>query len=246
MDDRDDKKVVQEWVENHSRIEFQKPPKGIYNIFVEGAIGEGKSTLCTMLKSMLQSKKDCHVIENDEKVDEELLHLFYQNPKEMEVLLQNGMAIARAMSRIRSFKRVSEIRQTSNKPIFIINDTGFLTNEAFIAANLYADHISKITMVALMDMLYNLEVSVAQSIYRPTHVILIHSDIERCMSNIRSRGRKAEESLESSYNDQLLRAYSEVYDIKKRKAPENVTFMKSKFNNSLQLPREIVDMFSGS
>lgn len=211
-------------IKRQTEISYQLPEQGIFNIFFEGTIGEGKTTLCDNFRKLLEEDNTVHVIQCHEEVDSYLLEKFYENPTAMEVILQNSMIVSRIKARIQATERAVNIRKTSDRPIYILNDTGFLTNETFITANFMSGHIGAETFANLMNILHSIESSLSPSILSPTHVILLQSDVQNCMRNIKNRGRESEQNIPNKYLETLMDWYMQVYNVKLRDYPD-VQFM---------------------
>jgi deoxyadenosine/deoxycytidine kinase len=239
-----EKKIVFGMIEKLTSIIYPQSGLNVTDIYIEGCIGEGKTTLCDNLKKKIQSEGECHFIECHEDVDQFLLKQFYENPKAAEVMLQIAMIVSRIKARLEAFEKVQEFRKTSDKRIYIIHDTGFLTNEAFIVANYSAGHISSETFGILMNTLHSIEKSMVDKLPLPTHVILLKTNVRKCMKNIISRGRQSEKNIPESYIKTLMDAYSDVYRIKAKKYSQ-VNFSVWGDPEGFTSASEIVCMFGG-
>jgi deoxyadenosine/deoxycytidine kinase len=204
---------------------FVIPPEDFLVIFIEGCIGVGKTTLVQNYKEYLK-QQGYNVFHYEEVVDQTLLAEFYKAPSEMEYMFQISMILSRLKNRI---KAVSETICFTSTKVAILSDTGFLSNEAFIAANFFHGTIDQRIFKELVGILNQTESSVAKKLFMPTHVVLLDSSVDSCKTNIQKRGRSSERGIKEEYLSCLKKAYDIVYESKMEMYDE-ITFIKT--NNS--------------
>lgn len=180
-------------------------------IYVEGCIGEGKTTVCKALKRALEARSDCRVFYFEEEVDHVMLQEFYKDPKTMEKVFQVQMIVSRIKQKLRASSKTEEELQLSDKKIYIIIDTGYMSDEAFITTNMVLGHICGQEYTKLLEIQKELEQSVLPMIMKPNHVILLYSNADKCMENIRLRGRPAESNMDRNYIETLLNVYKRLF-----------------------------------
>lgn len=192
--------------------DYKHVPNRVKNIYIEGCIGEGKSTLCIALKKRLESTGTVDVIYCTEEVDPVLLDLFYKKPKEMEKFFQSQMITSRISQKIKTAQEVKRLLKESDRDIYVINDAGYLTDEAFIRANLESDYLTESESEFLFSQKRHLEDSVKWAIIKPDYVFLLSSNTGKCLANIKQRARKSEVEISATYISTLIAVYRKIFE----------------------------------
>lgn len=194
----------------------------VYNIFVEGCIGEGKSTLCKNLVNELRKNTKCVVVTSDELVDPILVKEFYKNQRAVMPAFQANMITTRISQKV-CIANVVESKLNTGLDIYIINDTGFFTDQVFIDTGLEYGNMGN----DVADMLNNLRVMsnnfASQLFIKPTHVVLLSSTSKKCMLNIKKRAQ-VDALIPQEYMKMLHKKYQEHYTNAK-KENEGVKFI---------------------
>jgi len=197
----------------------------LINVFIEGAIATGKSTLAKELQARLSTIPGVLLVDFfPEIIDSQLLERFNKNPKAYEVLFQNQMIINRAMKRVIAKEKTDAFAQdylnkdnvrtllTTNaqeKKIINLFDTGYLSDKAFILANRNSQYITEDTYKHLLktERLSNCTIGSKLGLL-PTHIILLEASEDVCLRNIKQRSRPSEHQITKEYLSDLKGAYN--------------------------------------
>lgn len=156
-------------------------------IAVEGVIGAGKTTLCTMLGETLGAR----VVQ--EQFDENpFLKDFYKDPDRYAFQTQIFFLLTR-------YKQQRNLSQADLFHRFLVTDYIFEKDKIFAYLNLQDEELK------LYETLVS---SIEHNIVQPDLVVYLQSSVERLMNNIRHRGRSYEDSISESYIRDLNEAYN--------------------------------------
>lgn len=156
-------------------------------IAIEGVIGAGKTSLAKLLSEHLSARL---VLERFE--ENPFLPKFYEDPERFAFQTQIFFLLSR-------FKQQQELFQTELFHNFLVTDYIFEKDKIFAYLNLADDELK------LYETLVG---SIERSIPTPDLVVYIQSNVERLMSNIRSRGREIEVNMSEQYIRDLNEAYN--------------------------------------
>ncbi len=157
------------------------------HIAVEGVIGAGKTTLCTMLGETLGGNT---VLERFE--ENPFLKDFYRDPERYAFQTQIFFLLTR-------YRQQRELFQADLFHRFILTDYIFEKDKIFAYLNLQDEELK------LYETLVN---SIEHNVPTPDLVVYLQSSPERLMRNIRTRGRSFETDIAESYIRDLNEAYN--------------------------------------
>lgn len=159
----------------------------IRHIAVEGVIGAGKTTLCTMLGETLGGKAVL------EKFDENpFLKDFYKDPDRYAFQTQIFFLLTR-------YKQQRELFQADLFHRFLVTDYIFEKDKIFAYLNLQDEELK------LYETLVG---SIEHSIPTPDLVVYLQSSVQRLIQNIRHRARPYESEMSEDYIRDLNEAYN--------------------------------------
>lgn len=170
-------------------------------INLEGQIGSGKTALADMLGKELNTP-----VYHESVKDNQILPLFYKDPKQYAFLLQIYFLNTR-------FADIKKAMLTDNSLL----DRSILGDALFFHTNYELGRVTKEEVNVYDDLLENMleEVSTLPK-KRPDLMIYIHTDYDTTIKHIKKRGRSFEQiendsSLETYYKA-LLDNYDKWYD----------------------------------
>jgi deoxyguanosine kinase len=154
---------------------------------VEGVIGAGKTSLCTMLGQTLGGRVVL------EQFDENpFLKDFYRDPDRYAFQTQIFFLLTR-------YKQQRTLSQADLFHQILVTDYIFEKDKIFAYLNLQDEELK------LYETLVS---SIEHNILQPDLVVYLQSSVPRLMQNIRQRGRPFEEGLTESYIRDLNEAYN--------------------------------------
>jgi deoxyguanosine kinase len=159
----------------------------IRHIAVEGVIGAGKTSLCTMLGDALGAQV---VLERFE--ENPFLKDFYRDPERYAFQTQIFFLLTR-------YKQQQELFQADLFHRFLITDYIFEKDKIFAYLNLEDEELK------LYETLVS---SIQHNIPTPDLVVYLQSSVPRLMENIRRRGRTYEHDMSEEYIRDLNEAYN--------------------------------------
>ena len=157
------------------------------HIAIEGVIGAGKTTLCTMLGETLGGNA---VLERFE--ENPFLKDFYRDPERYAFQTQIFFLLTR-------YRQQRELFQADLFHRFTLTDYIFEKDKIFAYLNLQDEELK------LYETLVN---SIEHNVPTPDLVVYLQSSPERLMRNIRTRGRPFESDISESYIRDLNEAYN--------------------------------------
>jgi deoxyadenosine/deoxycytidine kinase len=156
-------------------------------IAIEGAIGAGKTTFCTMLSDTIGGKM---VLERF--AENPFLKDFYRDPDRYAFQTQIFFLLTR-------YKQQQELFQADLFHRFLVTDYIFDKDRIFAYLNLKDEELK----------LYEtLVTSIEHNIPTPDLVVYLQVGVPRLMRNIRLRGRDFEKSMSEDYIKDLNEAYN--------------------------------------
>ena len=161
-----------------------------YHIAIEGTIGVGKTSLAKILGECLDAKL---VLEEFE--ENPFLIDFYKDSERYAFQTQLFFLLSR-------YRQQQQLQQTDIFTKTLISDYLFIKDRLFAALNLNDKELSLYNSIAKI-----LEKSVSSS----DMVILLQSDTDRLMQNIKIRGREYEKMIDWKYIDALNQMYNEYF-----------------------------------
>jgi len=164
--------------------------KKTYHIAVEGSIGVGKTSLSRILSEKLKCKL---VLEEFE--ENPFLAEFYKDPDRYAFQTQLFFLLSR-------YKQQIEFQQIDIFTKSIVSDYMFMKDRIFASLNLNDKEMSLYNNVALI---------LEKNMIHPDLIIFLQSDTDRLMSNIKSRGRNYEMTMDWNYIDALNQIYNEFF-----------------------------------
>jgi len=159
-------------------------------IAIEGVIGAGKTTLA----QLLARKYDARLV-LEEFDDNPFLPHFYADRERYAFQTQLSFLASR-------FHQQSRLMSPDLFHDLTIADYMFEKDRIFASINLGADELG------LYDRIFN--IMNTQSI-KPDLVVYLQCSVEKLLSNISSRGRTYERSIETTYLSQLAEAYNQFF-----------------------------------
>lgn len=159
----------------------------IRHIAIEGVIGAGKTSLCSMLGDALGAQV---VLERFE--ENPFLKDFYKDPERYAFQTQIFFLLTR-------YKQQQELFQADLFHRFLITDYIFEKDKIFAYLNLEDEELK----------LYEtLVTSIQHNVPTPDLVVYLQSSVPRLMENIRKRGRTYEHDMSEEYIRDLNEAYN--------------------------------------
>ena len=156
-------------------------------IAIEGVIGAGKTTLCTMLGETLGAKV---VLEKFE--ENPFLKDFYRDPERYAFQTQIFFLLTR-------YKQQQDLFQADLFHRFLVTDYIFEKDKIFAYLNLQDEEIKLYeTLVGTIE----------RNVPTPDLVVYLQSSVPRLMQNIKRRGRSYEANMPESYIKELNEAYN--------------------------------------
>lgn len=159
----------------------------IRHIAIEGVIGAGKTTLCSMLGETLGAKV---VLEKFE--ENPFLKDFYRDPERYAFQTQIFFLLTR-------YKQQRELFQADLFHRFLVTDYIFEKDKIFAYLNLQDEELK------LYETLVG---SIEHGVPTPDLVVYLQSSVPRLMQNIRRRGRSYETEISEEYIKDLNEAYN--------------------------------------
>ena len=156
-------------------------------IAVEGVIGAGKTTLCTMLGETLGAR-----VVQEQFEENPFLKDFYKDPDRYGFQTQIFFLLTR-------YKQQRNLSQADLFHRFLVTDYIFEKDKIFAYLNLQDEELK------LYETLVS---SIEHNIVQPDLVVYLQSSVERLMNNIRHRSRSYEESISETYIRDLNEAYN--------------------------------------
>ncbi len=156
-------------------------------IAIEGVIGAGKTTLCSMLGETLAAKI---VLEKFE--ENPFLKDFYRDPERYAFQTQIFFLLTR-------YKQQQDLFQADLFHRFLVTDYIFEKDKIFAYLNLQDEELK----------LYETLVStIERNVPTPDLVVYLQSSVPRLLQNIKRRGRSYEANMSESYIKELNEAYN--------------------------------------
>ena len=178
---------------NGARVSTQEPISNMLDdtdlryIAIEGVIGAGKTTLCTMLGETLSAKV---VLEKFE--ENPFLKDFYKDPDRFAFQTQIFFLLTR-------YKQQQELFQADLFHRFLVTDYIFEKDKIFAYLNLQDEELK----------LYEtLVTTIERNVPTPDLVVYLQSDVPRLMQNIKHRARSYETNMSETYIKELNEAYN--------------------------------------
>jgi deoxyadenosine/deoxycytidine kinase len=156
-------------------------------IAVEGVIGAGKTTLCTMLGKTLGAR-----VVLEQFAENPFLRDFYRDPERYAFQTQIFFLLTR-------YKQQRSLSQADLFHRFLVTDYIFEKDKIFAYLNLQDEELK------LYETLVS---SIEHNIVQPDLVVYLQSSVPRLMQNIRHRNRPYEESMSEAYIRDLNEAYN--------------------------------------
>lgn len=185
--------------------------KSVKYICIEGNIGAGKSTLAMALTEKLNAK---YLPEQFE--DNDLLALFYKNPKKYSFLLEMSFLIGR-------YKQLLATKEDSK---VIVSDFSFNKCLLFAKINLSPKEFKIFTLY------YN---KLKNLLPKPNAIIYIKTSFPNLTLNIKRRARTYETKISNAYLKLVENAYSTHFN-RKLKGIDVVELQMKEYNN-----RELIE-----
>lgn len=162
-------------------------------ICIEGNIGVGKTTLVKKLAHHINATSFF------EEFDENpWLPLFYRNPKDIALALELSFLTDRCKQLIQT--------QKEHNSKTIVSDYCLDKCLLFAQANLTKDDFET------YQKLYN---RISYTIKKPDLVIVLHTSVEALISNIKTRGRTYEQTIQTAYFEKLNKTYVHFFSEEK-------------------------------
>lgn len=158
-------------------------------IAIEGAIGVGKTTLASLLRSQYEANLMLEVFEENP-----FLPLFYQEPERYGFQVQ----IEFLLSRYHQQQAICEQAGSTS----IISDYLFAKDRLFASLNLEGDEWRT------YDRLHHV---LAEQIASPDLVIYLRATVDTLMARIAARGRSYERSMSRDYITRLVKVYDDFF-----------------------------------
>jgi len=167
-----------------------KRPLNQCHIAVEGAIGVGKTTLCSKLSDHLGSSAFFEQVD-----DNPFIELFYQDPTRHALSVQLSFLFSR-------LKHWQSLHQQDLFSQGVISDYIFAKDRIFATVTLSDEEL------ALYDQVANL---VSVDVPKPDLVIYLQSNPRVIMDRIRGRNRPMERGLKEDYLQKVIAAYDQFF-----------------------------------
>jgi deoxyguanosine kinase len=156
-------------------------------IAVEGVIGVGKTTLCTMLGETLNARVVLEMFEANP-----FLKDFYRDPERYAFQTQIFFLLTR-------YKQQRNLSQADLFHRFVVTDYIFEKDKIFAYLNLQDEELK------LYETLVS---SIEHNVVQPDLVVYLQSSVPRLMANIKGRGRPYEAHMSETYIKDLNEAYN--------------------------------------
>jgi len=156
-------------------------------IAVEGVIGAGKTTLCTMLGETLGAQ-----IVTEQFEENPFLKDFYRDPERYAFQTQIFFLLTR-------YKQQRSLSQADLFHRFLVTDYIFEKDKIFAYLNLQDEELK------LYETLVG---SIEHNVILPDLVVYLQSSVPRLMHNIRHRARAIEDDIAEEYIHDLNEAYN--------------------------------------
>jgi len=164
--------------------------RNIYYIAVEGVIGVGKTSLCSIIGENFSAK-----IVYEKFEENPFLEDFYSDRDRFAFQTQLYFLLSR-------YRQHQEMMQVELFHKLLVSDYMFVKDKIF----------ANITLSDKELVLYNSVVTLLEKdIPNPDLVIYLQSSTDRLMENIRERGRHYEELITEDYIQQLNDAYNDFF-----------------------------------
>ena len=164
--------------------------RNIYYIAVEGVIGVGKTSLCSLIGENFSAK-----IVYEKFEENPFLEDFYSDRDRFAFQTQLYFLLSR-------YRQHQEMMQVELFHKLLVSDYMFVKDKIF----------ANITLSDKELVLYNSVVTLLErDIPNPDLVIYLQSSTDRLMENIRERGRHYEELITEDYIQQLNDAYNDFF-----------------------------------
>ena len=164
--------------------------RNIYYIAVEGVIGVGKTSLCSLIGETFSAK-----IVYEKFEENPFLEDFYSDRDRFAFQTQLYFLLSR-------YRQHQEMMQVELFHKLLVSDYMFVKDKIF----------ANITLSDKELVLYNSVVTLLErDIPNPDLVIYLQSSTDRLMENIRERGRHYEELITEDYIQQLNDAYNDFF-----------------------------------
>ena len=164
--------------------------RNIYYIAVEGVIGVGKTSLCSIIGENFSAK-----IVYEKFEENPFLEDFYTDRERFAFQTQLYFLLSR-------YRQHQEMMQVELFHKLLVSDYMFVKDKIF----------ANITLSDKELVLYNSVVTLLErDIPNPDLVIYLQSSTDRLMENIRERGRHYEELITEDYLQQLNDAYNDFF-----------------------------------
>ena len=164
--------------------------RNVYYIAVEGVIGVGKTSLCSLIGEQFSAKIVF------EKFDENpFLEDFYKDKERFAFQTQLYFLLSR-------YRQHQEMMQVELFHKLLVSDYMFVKDKIFANINLSDKELT----------LYNSVVTLLErDIPNPDLVIYLQSSTDRLMTNIKKRGRYYEDLITQEYIQELNDAYNDFF-----------------------------------
>jgi deoxyguanosine kinase len=163
-----------------------------YNyIAIEGCIGAGKSTLCSMLSDSLGAKS---VFEKFE--ENAFLPKFYEDPDKYAFPLEMSFLA----ERFHQLKNISNLDLFANATI-----SDYIINKCLIFAKINLPEEEYL----LYQSFFNITIN---QLPKPDLLVYLYQDVNRLLHNIQIRGRSYEQSIKREYLENLHKGYMNFID----------------------------------
>ena len=159
----------------------------IHHLAIEGVIGAGKTTLCTMLGETLGAQ-----IVTEQFEENPFLKDFYRDPERYAVQTQIFFLLTR-------YKQQRSLSQADLFHRFLVTDYIFEKDKIFAYLNLQDEELK------LYETLVG---SIEHNVILPDLVVYLQSSVPRLMHNIRHRARAIEDDIAEEYIHDLNEAYN--------------------------------------
>ena len=164
--------------------------RNIYYIAVEGVIGVGKTSLCTLIGEQFSAKI---VLEKFE--ENPFLEDFYKDKERFAFQTQLYFLLSR-------YRQHQEMMQVELFHKLLASDYMFVKDKIFANVNLSDKELT----------LYNSVVTLLErDIPNPDLVIYLQSSTDKLMANIKERGRYYEDLITTEYIQELNDAYNDFF-----------------------------------
>lgn len=169
----------------------RKLPESINFLCVEGVIGAGKTSLCTMLAKEFRARTICELAdENPFLVD------FYKNRQKMAFQTQLWFLLSRYRQMTENFLQFDLFHQTT------ITDYIFAKDSLF--ASITLDENEK----AMYDAIFAI---IEKNVPRPDFIIYLQASTDVLIKRIEKRGRPFEHAIDYHYIRTLNEAYNHFF-----------------------------------